>query len=1291
MEMEFDGSALYRTFAGFTDGTGDTQPIETQYYKAASNFEVGDGTDGRGQDAAFEPETDLHELDIVGNVENDDDDIDISSIPDESPAAQFKMPKTPRMAGSKRDSGGNIISSVTRSSSSRAPASVLKKMFGDGHAPGNLSLTQAFEGTQNISSPAVGLRSDPVFDRPSPNFRLEQSSPTAATSSPSNAHADVPQRAPSDPIIRYRSMEESQNERERRKQEEEAKMAQDDLDDIFAHSVPTALARQQRRQRTEMEMLKVFSDFQKPKRARSSAAAFSDERVATPLRQQAKADVAGDVNVHDKTPLLINDEESDVDASDMALTSAIQVPMTSSRGKSLSQLHPSASPSRRQTALNDDVRLPETDNALPADGDAGGTQKSYAVADSQGHINRHREVTPFSQDSDVRIAQSQYSTRVTKAIDVSSAPRPTAMLQVQEEQIPSSPPLKKVVSSEVEMQNQTNKAKAVAADEKGPVDLLNDHEMQVVQEGETDRPAPMMDGANVLGCDSILTTVPESDPVEPTRAEEQSHLYGRQRSNMDSKAGSNDSVSKGTNNSGTNATTVFETAQTHLSPVQNQKVISQVSNDTDESPVRRGRFRKLTEIAGESNSQHSSDSALDFNVLNGDDRMHLDVVAGKTSKVVNMQSSPHSSPVRPMKRRILKQPKPLSEPARNVNIGEPQETSSKRADLENSENVVEEDEAENVEAHDPSPLKDTEATRKSPHSKAGALNRPSRKQVTYGRDARRRQPRAQSSVYDVDDDAREDVRETVQPKANKQSKSHAAQVEEQTASATAATSKSMQKGPPVTTSTAATPDDDSEDVCVPSRVFAYFGGNTMAYFPATCSNKSHLNGLRLEVRFDDGTTVLLEPHQVRRLDLRVGDVVKIFRKQIKAKAFIVQGFKDKISDPLEEEFPLTDIRGYKTVFLAPKGRDSLPSNKLADESVMEVPLTDIYLTGHQWPNFADRQFNPADLHPNRSTRLLTPSNDPSMPTTPSTRSRRQNAKDAKTTQTREAVEVAPPKRTGLFANMVFAVSLGALHEAEKNQVTRAVLENGGQVLEGGFSTLFDDVSSSSGAATRAGGSPALRLRSWAADAGFAALLAAGHSRTAKFVQALALGLPCVHFRWALDSVAAGAAAPFDRYLLAAGEAAFLGRAVRSRVLVPYHPLSREARLPAVLARRPALLGGTRVLFVTGKGKAEERRRAFVFLTFALGAAAVVQVRDLQEAKVELGKAEFDMVYAEGNEDEVKRQLFVKSAERARKKGKKRRQGVEVQQDKGGVDEHGMPKLINDEFVVQSLILGALME
>jgi hypothetical protein len=276
--------------------------------------------------------------------------------------------------------------------------------------------------------------------------------------------------------------------------------------------------------------------------------------------------------------------------------------------------------------------------------------------------------------------------------------------------------------------------------------------------------------------------------------------------------------------------------------------------------------------------------------------------------------------------------------------------------------------------------------------------------------------------------------------------------------------------------------------------------------------------------------------------------------------------------------------------------------------------------------------------------------------------------------------------------MAFAVTFSDSHDKEKEATLNLVQSHGARVIEVGFDQLFD--LDPSGAPTPKKSSPrkvnqavsmeldSLTLTREAKNLGFTALIADRYCRRAKYIQALALSIPCLHYRWVTDSIAASKVLPFYKYLLPAGESAFLSGAVRSRSVIPYDPSSKDADLKNILSRRDLLLGGKSVLVVKGKSKTEEKRKIYLFLTYALGAAEVGRVRDLTEAKAELESRLWDWVYVDGEAEEAKKVLFGKANGKRRK-----RESVVANTCVGGRDV----KVVGDEFVIQSLILGALME
>ncbi|RYP05695.1 hypothetical protein DL764_003620 [Monosporascus ibericus] len=255
-------------------------------------------------------------------------------------------------------------------------------------------------------------------------------------------------------------------------------------------------------------------------------------------------------------------------------------------------------------------------------------------------------------------------------------------------------------------------------------------------------------------------------------------------------------------------------------------------------------------------------------------------------------------------------------------------------------------------------------------------------------------------------------------------------------------------------------------------------------------------------------------------------------------------------------------------------------------------------------------------------------------------------------------------------------------------IEQMIRQQGGRILESGFNELFEFDSLS--AATNPSHpvvSSSLKLLS--PTTGFAALIADGHSRKVKYMQALALGLPCLAPRWITTCVAKRKVVDWSSYLLCAGQSAVLGEAIRSRNLLTYD--ASTAKLAEVISQRPRLLEGTQILLVMKKTKNEDKRQPYVFLAQVLG-GSLVRVNTLDEARAKLLEREacgepFDWVYLGDHIHNAEGILFGSGTAEAPSRKRKRRSAGEGETDRP-------PKRIrslNDELVVQSLILGRLVE
>ena len=500
------------------------------------------------------------------------------------------------------------------------------------------------------------------------------------------------------------------------------------------------------------------------------------------------------------------------------------------------------------------------------------------------------------------------------------------------------------------------------------------------------------------------------------------------------------------------------------------------------------------------------------------------------------------------------------------------------------------------------------------------------------------------------------------------------------------------------------------ELLVPNRVFASWPGSH--YYPATCIGRS--DARQLKVRFDDGNTTSLDAFQVRSLELKPGDQVKVDEPGMKKHTYIVVGLADKCEDLHNYEFPMTDRYGHVSVVVEERQRDSLPAGKTAPQTKqVTVHIASVYITTQLWSRLRDRTFQLSP--PTSPTKAASEVGTPvptEVVTTPSFTRRGLAAPSLLKDATNRAGSVASSSRSGsgTFSNMAFVLTSTG-DGMDKDVVARAIKTNGGRVLEQGFHELFDTESieltasqSRRSSISAMDGGGVLTLKEDFKKLGFVALITDSHSRSTKYLQALALNVPCLHLRWVNDSLSASHALSFARYLLPAGLSKYLdpNGIVRSRAMRIYDPSGEDVSFEKTFQDRDLLLQGQSVLLVTGKSKKEiEKRQPFVFLTHALGAANVGRCADLGAAAQLLTQGRWDWVYVDSDQSSVadtSAELFgtgapAKNAKGSFKKGKKRKRDdgeAEELVAKGEIAGRKV-RVASAEFVIQSLILGALVD
>ncbi|RHZ68174.1 hypothetical protein CDV55_105124 [Aspergillus turcosus] len=485
-----------------------------------------------------------------------------------------------------------------------------------------------------------------------------------------------------------------------------------------------------------------------------------------------------------------------------------------------------------------------------------------------------------------------------------------------------------------------------------------------------------------------------------------------------------------------------------------------------------------------------------------------------------------------------------------------------------------------------------------------------------------------------------------------------------------------------------------------NQVFAPWSGQKRAYYPATCVGKPPgISQSRVLVKFEDSVPIEVPMGAVKRLELKIGDAVKVDMPNVPKVTHIIRGFEDRVSaEDLTKAasdgvLPMTDVYGYTTLLLGPKQRKSLPTGGLTGpDNLMKVPVSRIYLDTILWNQLKDRAFTYASGATHSESRLQTPSDRYSTPASPGSRLPR-------------SIRFL----NGIFAGMVFALSYGDNDEA-KSRITKMILDNDGSILKDGFNELFELPSHAPLATPTKSPAPGatcnngqFRLATNAEEVGFACLIADKHSRRPKYMQALALNIPCLSDRWVEDCIAEKRILDWEMYLLPSGESIYLNGATKSRLLAPYS--ATTARLPDTIAARPNLLKDQSVLLVMGRGgrSDEERRKAYIFLTYALGASRVERVPDLKSARASLDQqaaagsgCTWDWIYVDGDEmASAKATILGSSAPGTLKsqsfKGTKKRKRTELVECIDGSDLglSSSVRIVGNEFVCQSLILGRL--
>ena len=1278
---------------GYQDAytTGDTG-----YVDLAKTFDTGGNEDtARARSPpSFTPKDRAEETE--GNEDSEDElALDDRTDQDLTTSPGHLSPLTPFIAGNKRDCDGNIVSPIRKT-----PAPDYTALFPDVRNRAAVGLSQVFEQTQADSSPPLqnDPRSDPIFERPSPDYpRIRQTRHRATTSSPTTLRKNKAQTSMAEPRCSYLPLNESQLQRERERQFTElvSISPQSDDDELAGDSERRCAEGRRKRKHMHVKAMREMAAIAAPathKIDRRRKITASETIIGLMTTDKTKRDAIVISSDHAIPEVESSDPESVHDHDE--LTQAM---------KSSGPSHKSSTTRKRYFSVNQhkSARLCRpASSPLPAK--SGSLSLSFHENNRPRDIPASPEPNSIGNDESKVLSVSRNVAVVNSQPDQSRAqpPRPVLPSSISSRDLVSQSQ-KQCLSRNLEMVPTATSVENIANTSSlprpptTPREYPRENRSEFVGSSPPILREPVIDGAQrnsqqgnisdtpvVRRYQNATLTKPHNEAHHTSSAAFEGHRKnenGRSQRHPNQTESHHVPETSPARSSGPNNN---HTLDRYLSPKRTQGPCNELANneagpsngshsdshiyDTAPNYQQISPIKKMGEIG-----THSSPQTQD--VFNFDVAIMDEESANSDATMLRADPSQH----RPRKKLkgILRPSQARCESVKAMNalprLGTPP-AGHHRQDREHPAKAPESVRSRpNVDESDQlRPIRAANSKNSSSKATATGAKFPDLQIAET--------PQAGKDISKTRSRAIESVNEEI--KINERKTPGEIHSTTQTTRAPQPPSIAISKLPEV---------PELFRSAVPNRVFARFNGARPAYYPATCLGLANKAGTAYKVRFEDGNVDLMGPGYLKALEIRVGDRLKIDLKGKRTIEYHVCDLKDKLATAGCRESDLkTDIHGHSTVVLEPRqnGRSS-DNAKLDVNQRVEVPVSNVYLTKEMWSRFGDRPYEPLVGRGSSGLHCRTPSNVPSAPSTPSSRSRR-FSKSHSVARWEKLSE-----KIGLFSGMAFAITFSDRDEDEKESVKDLISNNGGHVLDDGLRQLFDPVMSCDPVAPP--GSPQtskalaktdnLQLAPFASDLGFAALIADTYSRRTKYLEALALDIPCLSKRWVVECVSRDAILAWGQYLLPAGKSFFIDGAIRSRTLPESSwAAAEEARLTDTICHRSQLLRGQNVILVT---KDEARRKAYLFLTSALGAARVESVKHNTAAKALLDGKDGPMWHWVFVDDGI-----INDAMKVLTgpDGKKRKRNSANQANKKDVKDYKF-KVASEELVIQSLIMGALME
>ncbi|KAJ8099976.1 hypothetical protein POJ06DRAFT_120959 [Lipomyces tetrasporus] len=428
----------------------------------------------------------------------------------------------------------------------------------------------------------------------------------------------------------------------------------------------------------------------------------------------------------------------------------------------------------------------------------------------------------------------------------------------------------------------------------------------------------------------------------------------------------------------------------------------------------------------------------------------------------------------------------------------------------------------------------------------------------------------------------------------------------------------------VTTPDPRRPNFDATNIMYPDRAFGLWTGTRQGYYPCRILPQrsamllaDRSQSRKVDVEFDDGSRAKLDPQHIRSLDLRLGDQIKIDKVGQRSNWYEIVGLMVKPVDDVKSFKPC--IRGNNVLRVRMKGAPNSAKTPTAtsgaqEEQEMETEVEKIYVPNVKWHQFTQRAVpevvaacvpslakyalrptladDGVEVASARNERMRSVSSDvPQLDDElPRTRTpivqygmspgRGVSATPVQHWNTQQSGIVKSNVKHGIFSGSAFALS--GYSDKTRVELQNIIISNGGWYFVNGLIDLFVTDSDPVG-----GGVKVLPRRTELQSLRFAAVVSEVCTRRLKYLNAIALGWPCITSSFLIRSSEASRVLPWWEHRVAhTGELRTLIQSDTSLFVLGF---GKGWDLWSMYTRRFKLLYGLNVVILrSGKGQAKAK-------------------------------------------------------------------------------------------------------